>query len=296
MISLRLVRVLPLLAVAVMPAPSAAQVRASELGTVSQTVDGTVITLEYSRPRLRGRDTIFGGEVKWQEVWTPGANWATTLEVSKDVQIDGHPVPKGKYSMWMTVQQSDEWVLLLDPRSRRFHMNRPDSVDGQIRFPVRVRRQAPVEVLTWSFTAVKATGGTLSMQWSDVRVDLDVVVPPTYDVTIPETRAQPYLGTYSFNWTEAQPWDSAGTRTITLSYRGGSLVGKYTPQLWPGAAEMILLPIAEQWYIPAFLEKGEIYDVDKDIVFEFTTEGGRVTGYEVRETSDKVFAKGEKQK
>ncbi|MDH4130602.1 MAG: hypothetical protein OEV95_02205 [Gemmatimonadota bacterium] len=147
-------------------------------------------------------------------------------------------------------------------------------------------------MLSWSFPAVKATGGTLSMQWSDIRVDLDLAVPPTYDIALPETRAKPYLGTYSFEWTEPQPWDSAATRTITFSYRDGSLVGTYAPALWPGADEMILLPIAEQWYIPAFLEKGEVYDVDKDIVFEFTTEGDRVTGYEVRDTGDKVFAKG----
>jgi hypothetical protein len=292
----RLVRAFSFLAVAVMPTPCAAQVRASELGTVSQTVDGTVITLEYYRPRLRGRDTIFGGEVHWQEVWTPGANWATTLEVSKDIQVDGHAVPKGKYSMWMTVQPSDEWELLLDPRVRKFHTDRPDTVEGQIRFPVRVRRQAPVEVLSWSFPAVTASGATLSLQWSDVRVDLDLAVPRTYDIALPETRAKPYLGTYSFEWTGPQPWDSAGTRTITFLYRNGSLVGIYAPALWPGADEMILLPIAEQWYIPAFLEKGEVYDVNKDIVFEFTLDGGRVTGYEVRETSDKVFAKGEKQK
>jgi hypothetical protein len=294
--SFRLVRAFPLLAVAVMAAPSAAQIRASELGTVSQTVDGTVITLEYYRPRLRNRDTIFGGEVKWQEVWTPGANWATTLNVSKDVQIDGHPVPKGKYAMWMTVQPSDEWELLLDPRVRRFHTDRPDTVEGQIRFPVRVQRVAPVEVLTWSFPAVRATGAMLSLQWSDVRVDLDVTVPPTYELAVTEERARPYLGTWSFEWVEPQPWDSAGTRTVTFSQRGGSLIGTYSPALWPGAEEFILIPIADQWYIPAWLEKGELYDVDKDFVFEFTTDASGVTSYEVRGTSDKVFAMGQKQK
>jgi len=293
--SVRLVRLVPLLAVMAIPAPVAAQIRASELATVSQTVDGTVIKLEYSRPRLRGRDTIFGGEVHWQEVWTPGANWATTFEVNKDIQLDGHPVPKGKYSMWMTVKPSDEWELLLDPRARRFHINRPDTVEGQIRFPIRVQRAAPVEVLTWSFPAVKATGTTLTMQWSDVRVDLDVAVPSSYDLTMPEERVRPYLGNWSFEWNEPQDWDSAGTRTLAFSERNGSLIGTYSPELWPGASEFIMIPIADQWFIPAWLEKGEVYDVDKDIVFEFTTDASGVTSYEVRETSDKVFAKGVKQ-
>jgi hypothetical protein len=142
---------------------------------------------------------------------------------------------------------------------------------------------------------VKATGAMLTMQWSDVRVDLDVVVPSSYDLTMPEERIRPYLGTWSFEWTEPQTWDSAGTRTLTFSERNGSLIGTYSPELWPGAAEFIMLPIADQWFIPAWLDKGEVYDVDKDIVFEFTTDANGVTSYEVRETSDKVFAKGQKQ-
>ena len=37
-------------------------VKASEKATVSQTVDGTVVTVEYSRPSARGRE-IFGALV-----------------------------------------------------------------------------------------------------------------------------------------------------------------------------------------------------------------------------------------
>ncbi len=56
-----------------------AQIRASERSTVSQTVDGTVITIDYSRPQLRGRTDRWGGEVPWGKKWTPGGNWATNI-------------------------------------------------------------------------------------------------------------------------------------------------------------------------------------------------------------------------
>ena len=42
------------------PIGAIAQVRASELATVSQTVDGTTLTIEYSRPKARGRTTSSG--------------------------------------------------------------------------------------------------------------------------------------------------------------------------------------------------------------------------------------------
>src|ERR671912_35798 len=81
---------------------SHAQIRASEIGTMSQIIDGTKITMEYSRPRVRGRDPLFGTRiVRWDEVWTPGANWATTFDVTKDLTLGGQRVPKGKYSMWI---------------------------------------------------------------------------------------------------------------------------------------------------------------------------------------------------
>ena len=59
-------------------------------------IDGTKITMEYSRPRARGRNPLFGTRaVRWDEVWTPGANWATTFETTKDMTLNGRRVPKG---------------------------------------------------------------------------------------------------------------------------------------------------------------------------------------------------------
>ena len=56
---------------ACLPSLLSAQVRASEHGVVSQTVNGTTITIDYSRPVARGRDSLFGRVVHWGEVWTP---------------------------------------------------------------------------------------------------------------------------------------------------------------------------------------------------------------------------------
>ena len=62
-----------------------AQIRASEMATFTQMIDGTKISMSYSRPRGRGRDPLFGSvkSVRWDEVWTPGANYATTFEVNR---------------------------------------------------------------------------------------------------------------------------------------------------------------------------------------------------------------------
>ena len=61
---------------AVTTAPAGAQIMASERAMVAQTVDGTRLTVDYSRPRARGRTNIYGGMEKWGITWTPGADGA----------------------------------------------------------------------------------------------------------------------------------------------------------------------------------------------------------------------------
>ena len=50
--------VLSVLTVLTVPTAATAQIRASERSTLTQTVDGTVIRLDFARPRLRGRASI----------------------------------------------------------------------------------------------------------------------------------------------------------------------------------------------------------------------------------------------
>lgn len=273
-----------------------AQIRASELASVSQVIDGTEIKVEYSRPRVRGRDSLFGGEVKWNEVWTPGANYATTLEINRDIRLDGHPIPKGKYSVWLVVKQSGPWTMVLDPRSHLFHMAHPDSAADQIRYPVNTETGPQTEVLTWSFPEVRVTGTTLLFQWGTVRIPFRIDVTPTYSVQMTAAKAGPYLGRYSFKWTEPQPGDTLPF-TLTLSFQDSALFGEFKPPLWPGADRIIMIPIKEGWFIPAFLEKGEIYDVEKSMVLEFPKRKPgekQMPGFEVRGTGDSLWAVGKR--
>jgi len=56
----------------IFPSESAAQTMQSEDGVLKQTISGTEVTIEYSRPSVRGREPLFGGLEKWGHTWTPG--------------------------------------------------------------------------------------------------------------------------------------------------------------------------------------------------------------------------------
>ena len=268
-----------------------AQIRASELGSVSQVIDGTRISIEYSRPRARGRQNVFGGEVKWQEVWTPGANYATTLELSKNVTIEGHPVPKGKYSVWMVVRPAGDWTFVLDPRPRLFHMAHVDSTPDQIRFPVKALPGPFTEVLTWSFPENRSTGATMVMSWAATRVPLTVAVEPTYRLAMPAAQAAPYVGEYEFRWTDMP--DSVRALGLIVTYRDSMLGMRFEPRdpYYEGAG---LIRIKEDWFIPAIFEKGQFIDALKEMVFEFKVVEGKAVGFEVRGDGDELWAKGKR--
>lgn len=275
-----------------LPLPLTAQIRASEKGTVSQTVDGTTLTVEYSRPRSRGRDPIFGTPaVKWGETWTPGANWATTLDVSKPVKLDGHPVRKGKYSVWMVVRKDSNWTLVLDPEPHRFHMNPPDSAATQLRIPVRAEAAPFTDVLTWSMPALRMDGGTLVMQWERVRVPIDVTVEPSLVMTFPAAEAAQYVGEYSF--IERDQTGKEKELGFTVSHEDGTLKARFIPED-PYMKKFALIRIAPDWFAPGvYDETGKIYEVLRpDVTVEFKRENGRVVGFTVRDDEDHLWGTG----
>lgn len=269
-----------------------AQIRASEPASVSQTVDGTRITIEYSRPRARGRDPLFGTrDVKWDEVWTPGANYATTLETNHDITLDGHAVPKGKYSVWLVVKKSGPWTFVLDPRAKLFHMAHPDSTSSQIRFAVKAQSSPRTEVLTWSFPDVRSSGATLALTWIKTRVTVEIGVPPSLVVELPSADAAPYLGRYEFAPMTKEDSAKAKQDAFVVTYENGVLKGQFDPND-AYMNKFALIRLAPDTFAPGIYEKGEIYEVLRpDLTIEFARGNGRALSVEMRDDSDKLEGK-----
>ncbi|PTX62186.1 Protein of unknown function (DUF2911) [Kordia periserrulae] len=78
---------------------------------IMQTVGLTEVTIEYSRPAMRGR-TIFGDLVPYDQLWRTGANANTTIEFSDDITIGESAVKAGKYAIF-TKPGKDTWEVIL---------------------------------------------------------------------------------------------------------------------------------------------------------------------------------------
>jgi hypothetical protein len=150
-------------------------VRASQPGSVSQTIAEAEVRVVYNRPVARGRE-IFGGIVKWGETWNPGADQATRIELTRDIQLAGHPVSAGNYSLWV-IPEAEEWTLILSSAWDVYHSPYPGQADDVLRFTVRPSTAPHMETLAFYFPSVDGREGVLALHWGQVRLDIPLEVP-----------------------------------------------------------------------------------------------------------------------
>ena len=266
----------------------ATQVLASERGKVSQTVDGTTITVEYYRPLVRGRE-IFGAVVPWGSIWTPGANWATTLEVDKDVRLNDHPLPKGKYSVWMQTAKEAGWTVIMSRTAKAWHLWPPPFEDEQIRFVVRADHGPPVEVLTWSFPVIMRDAVGLWMAWGTTIIPLHVVVLPTQAVLLTGPQRAVYTGRWKLEIENAaQPADTF--RIEVYESKGGlKMKGMLRGSFFDPEADLI--PIGAHQFHPKYYRNGRAAEIGTRETFIFVVEDTHAVTFEVRGPDNKPFAR-----
>lgn len=127
----------------------------------------------YSRPQKAGR-VIFGGLVKYGEVWRLGANEATEIEFFKHVKIDGKKVSKGRYTLY-AIPGEKEWTIILNKDTDIWGAFKFDAKKNILQTVVPVQQtDAVVENLSMQFEK-STTGCNLNIAWDNVKVSLPVI-------------------------------------------------------------------------------------------------------------------------
>lgn len=269
-----------------LPATVHAQPRGSERSIVTQMVNGTTITLDFGRPVARGRDNLFGGVVHWGELWTPGANWATTLEVDRTITLDGHGVRPGKYSLWLEPRESGPWRLSLHREWRLYH-DSPVPEDGFVlQYDVTPREGAHMEALNWYVHSLAPRTATLRVHWGPTFVPLEIETAEyTWEPLPPAERAS-YLGAYEFD-THDPTTGGPLALTIGVLEENGRIVGRW------GRAPIALVPAGPAEFRIGFLRNGALFDVADEMTLRVLVRDGVSTGAELRWEGE-VFGVGDK--
>lgn len=151
--------------------------QASPSSKLIQKVGLTDVTIEYSRPSMRGR-TIFGDLVPYGKLWRTGANSRTTITFSEDVTIDGQEVKAGSYAIF-TKPSAESWEVYFYAETTGGAI--PGNWDDS---KVAAKTTAQVHTLPvdiQSFTIdiddLSANGATLGMLWEKTYVGVKFEVP-----------------------------------------------------------------------------------------------------------------------
>ncbi len=88
---------------------------ASPRETVSASVGGKKVSIDYGRPALKGRtlDSLVA-QLPEDRIWRAGDNQVTTLTTEGGVTIGGKKVPAGKYSVYVHAPAAGDWSLILN--------------------------------------------------------------------------------------------------------------------------------------------------------------------------------------
>jgi hypothetical protein len=137
--------------------------------SIKTTIGGAELSLNFGRPSKRGRE-IFGGlaDMKWGMVWRLGANEATAFTTSKALQFGAHSVPAGNYTLWVKLEQSGKWDLIVNKQTGQWG-TAYDAKQDLVHIPMTVTAlPAVVEQMSLSLKP-SGKGGEFAVEWDKTR-------------------------------------------------------------------------------------------------------------------------------
>ena len=148
--------------------------RESQHATVLQRIGTTDITIDYSRPSVKGR-TIWGEVVPYDQIWRAGANENTTITTTHDVTVEGKPLPAGTYGLHMIPTRST-WTVIFSKDHTAWGSFFYKEANDALRVTVTPRPGPMTEQVTYDFAEVTSNSATLTLRWENLEVPVKLGV------------------------------------------------------------------------------------------------------------------------
>jgi hypothetical protein len=187
--------------------------QASTSQTITQNFGLGKITLNYSRPNVKGRK-IFGGLEPYGTVWRTGANSATMISFTEPVKIDGKELPAGDYGLF-TIPGKDEWTVIFNKGAKQWGAYEYKEAEDVLRVKVKpIKLKEKVETFTMQFANVLATTAQLQLTWENtaLNVDLTTEVDATVMASIDEAmkgEKKPYFAAAQYYYSNGKDLNKA---------------------------------------------------------------------------------------
>jgi predicted acylesterase/phospholipase RssA len=129
-------------------------------------VNGKVVSVKYSAPAVRGRQIFGDGGLLSRDptypVWRAGANNATAFHTNGDMTLGTLTVPKGDYTLYVSVKDPNAWELILSKETGQWGLSYNAKMDlGRTKMAMS-KPPALVEQLKYTLTPAK-----LELSWEN---------------------------------------------------------------------------------------------------------------------------------
>jgi hypothetical protein len=170
----------------------------SPFSKVEQKVGLTDVTLEYSRPSMRGRE-VFGNLVPYGKMWRTGANKNTIITFSDAVTIDGQSLEAGSYAIFVTPNEKS-WDIAFYSDTENWGTPR-EWDDAKVAAKTSVKTVSvpmKVETFTITFDNLTTNSAELGFIWENTMANITFEVPTGEKVSaaIKKTMAGPSANDY----------------------------------------------------------------------------------------------------
>lgn len=170
---LSLLFILPLFSTAQIDLPAA-----SPGATVKQMVGLANVTIEYSRPALKGRKMIGSSLIPYGKIWRTGANKLPNLTIDKEVKIEGQALPAGTYGI-ATIPNLNSWTIIISKNPNQFGTFEYKESEDLLRFAVKAQKVlVKEEYFTMGFSDFNETTAHLFIKWENALVKCKITHDP----------------------------------------------------------------------------------------------------------------------
>ncbi|NOT74456.1 MAG: DUF2911 domain-containing protein [Cyclobacteriaceae bacterium] len=149
----------------------------SPIKTTEFSSNGLDLKVVYCQPYKKGR-VIFGEESQgalqpYGKYWRLGANAATEITFSKNVNFGGKPINAGTYRMYAVPGSSAFVIALNSELGVYFGVNEPDYSKDVLKIDVPVETAPETEQLTINF-ANDSTGVMMNVLWDTTKLSVPI--------------------------------------------------------------------------------------------------------------------------
>jgi hypothetical protein len=180
----------------------------SPAAMVTQTIGISTVSVNYSRPSVKGRE-VWGSLVPYgwnvqgfgagnEAPWRAGANENSVIKFSHDAIVEGHKIPAGAYGLFFVINKDNTGEVVISKDCRSWGSFWYDPKLDELRAKIQLRSIPQTELLTYDFDNITKTSADLVLNWE--KKQFPVKIEFAVDDIVMENAMEELKGPIGFTW------------------------------------------------------------------------------------------------